>query len=207
MILDFPHDTIRISVISWTPETNHGALVSPFTGAVTVQRGQLERWRFETELLPHSLEEAEIVQGFFLQLEGAANLFRMYDPAGALPRGQSAGAPVLDGAHPAGARSLLTAGWAASVLNQLRAGDWLQIGNQLLKVTDSVHSDIDGKATVPIWPALWLDQLTEAPIITRYAKGIFRMVAEHPSWSISAANRTRPYTFRLSGVQDIYLAE
>ena len=201
--IDIPAALLRVTKLSWTSEMNHGIAESPFSGHVQVQRGRVERWSFTMDIQRMGRRDAQEAMAFFLRLEGPLGTFRMHDPAASRPLGKGTGLPVAAANTPAGSRTLATSGWLPNVATQLRAGDWVQIGDQLSKVRETVGSAADGTATLDLWPKLMRPVTTGTPIVLRPAKGIFRFTSELPSWDISAADLNRPHTFRLTGVQEI----
>lgn len=201
--IDIPDVLLRATKLSWTSESNHGVAESPFSGIITTQRGSLERWSFTMDLKRMNRREAQQAIAFFLQLEGPLGTFRMHDPAACKPLGKGTGLPVVAEDSPAGSRTLATAGWLPNVAAQLIAGDWVQIGDQLSRVRQTVGSAADGAATLDLWPKLMLPVTAGTPIVLRPAKGIFRFTSELPSWDIAAADTNRTHSFRLTGVQEV----
>jgi hypothetical protein len=203
--LDIPPSLLKATRLTWTAESNHGLAESAFTGTVQAQRGQIERWSFTMEVQRMTRGDAQQAIAFFLRLEGPLNTFRMHDPAACKPLGKGTGSPVASADTPAGSRTLDTSGWLPNVLGQLKAGDWVQIGDQLSRVRLDVDSSATGTASLDLWPKLMLPVESGTPILLRPAKGIFRFTSDLPSWDIAAADTNRPHTFRLTGVQEILL--
>lgn len=198
-IIDLPAELQRAITLSWTMDNNHGVAESGFSGHVQVQRGSLERWMFTMGVRAMNRRDAQIAQGFFLQLEGPLNLFRMHDPAASKPLGHGAGLPVVRIATAAGARTVETEGWKPGTA--LMPGDWVQIGNQLCKARAIAFAGADGRATLDVWPKIMHDLPAQARILTRPARGLFRMLSDVPAWDLDAGRLLRPYEFKLSGVQ------
>lgn len=201
--IDIPDVLLRSTKISWTAENNHGIAESPFSGHVQVQRGRVERWSFTMDIKRMTRREAQQAIAFFLQIEGPLGTFRMHDPAACKPLGSGTGLPIAAADTPAGSRTLATSGWLPNVTDQLRAGDWVQIGDQLSRVRQTVASSLTGTATLDLWPKLMRPVITGTPIILRPAKGIFRFTSDLPSWDIAAADINRTHSFRLTGVQEV----
>jgi hypothetical protein len=201
--IDIPAALLNATSITWKMETNHALAASPFSGVVQAQRGQLERWSFTMELRRLTREEMQIAQGFFLALEASLGLFRMHDPAARLPLGRATGTPVLAATADPGDRTLSISGFTPSVSNILRAGDWIQIGDQLAKVVADISSDAAGLASVTIWPKVMVEVASGQPVTVREAKGIFRFTTQLPEWTADSSERGRPYTTMLAGVQEV----
>lgn len=184
-------------------ESNHGLAVSPFSGHVQAQRGQIERWSFTMRIRRMTRAESQQAVAFFLNLEGNLNTFRMGDPAAPLPLGPSIGTPVLTADFPAGARTLTVSGWKPNVPGILKAGDWIQIGDHLTRLRADSDSNAAGQSTLDIWPKLHIAAAAASPVITRHPKGIFRFTSEMPAFDITAELTSRRYTFSLTGSQEI----
>lgn len=199
-----PPELLQATAISWTMENNHGLAESPFTGHTQAQRGQLERWSFTMDIARLNRREASIAKGFFLQLEGRLGTFLMHDPAAPKPQGRATGAPVVAAETPASSRTVLTSGWTPNTPNILRAGDWVQIGDQLCAIRRDTDSGATGHAELDLWPKLMLAMPADTAIKTRPARGIFRFTTDVPAWDIEAGLR-RNHTFRLTGQQEILL--
>lgn len=201
--IEIPAVLLRATSITWRMDTNHALAASPFSGHVQAQRGQLERWAFTMEIRRLTREEMQAAQGFFLALEASLNTFRMHDPAACQPLGVATGSPVLAATAASGARTLSISGFTPSVSNILRAGDWIQIGDQLAKVVADVSSSATGTASVTIWPKVMVEVASGQPVVVREAKGIFRFTSQLPEWTADAAERGRPYTTVLAGIQEV----
>lgn len=200
---DLPAVLTRATRISWTMDSNHGLAESPFSGIVQAQRGTIERWKFTMDIRRLGRREAAEAMAFFLQLEGRLGTFRMGDPAAAVPIGRASGAPILSASGAAGDRTIATSGWTPNTTAILYAGDWIQIGDQLARVSRTVDSSSTGTATLYLWPRLMIPFATLTPIIVRNPRGIFRFTSDLPAWETAAANHLRPYKFSLTGTQEI----
>lgn len=180
---------------------NHGIAAAPFTGIVQAQRGQMERWSFTMTLRRLTRKQASSAFGFFLNLEGPLNIFRMADPAALQPLGRATGMPV-GSATAAGSRTIATIGWTPNT-DILRAGDWVQIGHNYSRVRNSVTSDASGAATLDLWPRIMLAVISGTPVKLRPARGLFRFSVTPPEFDISAESLLRTHEFRLAGSQEI----
>lgn len=186
-------------------ESNHGLAESIFTGHTQTQRGQIERWSFVMEIKRMTRHDASAAMGFFMQIEGRLGTFLMHDPAASAPLGRSTGNPVLAEDAAAGSRTVEVTGWTPNTPKILRAGDWVQIGDQLSRVRVDCHSDSAGVATLDIWPKLMISMHEGTAVKVRPAKGIFRFTSDLPAWDIVAADLNRSHSFRLTGSQVILL--
>ncbi|MEK7952792.1 hypothetical protein [Luteolibacter soli] len=201
--IDIPEELLNAITISWKMESNHGLAESPFSGQAQAQRGQLERWSFVMKVRRLNRREAQVAEGFFLMLEAPFGLFRMPDPARRKPLGKATGNPILTAAATPGDRTISVSGFTPNVPGILKAGDWVQVGDQLSKVRADVNSSATGTATISLWPKIMRTVPDETPLIVRDAIGVFRFTSQAPEWEADAYERSRPYTFSLTGVQEI----
>ena len=203
MIFDLPTALQSAVSISWTMEHNHALAASPFSGHVQAQRGQMERWSFTMQFQRMGRAAAQEAMGFFMRLEGNLHTFRMYDPAGRKPLGVATGAPILAENVLAGARTVATQGWQPNVPGILKAGDWVQIGDNFARLRADADSSPTGTATLDLWPKLMTAAALATPVIVRDAKGIFRFTSDFPSWAVEARSVLRPFQISMTGVQEI----
>lgn len=139
---------------------------------------------------------------FGLNLEGTYGTFLMGDPMAKKPRGVATGTPVVNGANQEG-NTLVTSGWTSSITGILKKGDYIQIGSgtssKLYMVTQDANSDGSGVANLNIQPALRTPPADGAAIITQNTVGLFRMVDNNFSWSVSPGDIYR-FSFRAQEV-------
>ena len=201
-IIDLPLEVMRCMKVTWKMEMNNNFVQSPFSGVGQTQRGQLERWNVDFEF--HNLRriDSPVLEGFFLQLEGNANVFRTGDPSKMCNFGRAKGSASLDGVHSAGSKFLNLTGLKEDVLNAFRAGDWVQIGNQMTKVKKDAHTDSAGGCAIEIFPKLWQEHSSGTELIYKNVKGIFRFLSETPEWEVTAGV-ARAYSYKLSGTQEV----
>lgn len=201
-IVDLPDSLLRAMSLTWTMDFNHARVESPFSGVGQTQRGQLERWRVAFKFHNVERRDAGEVEGFFMRLEGNANAFRFSDPSRPSSSGVVSGSPTLASAVVAGERILEITGLQSDAPNIFKAGDWIQIGHQLTKITSTVDSNGAGTATVSVWPKLWAAQSSGTAVIHERPKGIFRFLSQSPEWEVMAGAK-RAWSFSLSGVQEV----
>lgn len=201
--IDLPAALARVVSISWTMESNHGLAASVFSGHAQAQRGQLERWSFTMQFPRMTRAVAQEAMGFFMRLEGNLGTFRMSDPAACQPLGIASGSPVLAAAAPAGSRIVSVSGWQPNVARIMRAGDWVQIGDNFSRVRADVDSNALGSCNLDLWPRLMLAVDAGEPVIVRDAKGIFRFASDAPSWALDANEENKPYQISMTGQQEV----
>jgi hypothetical protein len=176
-----------------------GVLRSPFTFMTQVQAHPGEAWMLEASVAPCRKEQAEPWVAFFASLRGPTGTFLIGDPNRATPLGAATGAPKVSGANAVRATSLNTKGWTNSVTNILRAGDYIQIGQRLYKVLQSVNSSGTGTCTLDIFPALRETLTDNTTIITSSPKGLFRL--NTPEIELFEVDKERLYGLSFSAVE------
>jgi hypothetical protein len=164
---------------------------SIFTGQMQVQRWPgADFWHgtFSLPLLTQIQTDAWIAA--LLECQGMTNAFQLGDPMKKAPRGTPTGVPTVDGTFTmkAGSSTLYTYGWAANSINNLIAGDYLQVGYRLHRVLENVNADGNGKAAISIWPSL--RETPSGLIVTNNAKGLFRLATNDVSWNVDFTRLT-----------------
>lgn len=162
---------------------------SPFTLEQTLYDWGGDMLAADVKFPPMVRADAEVVVAFLLSLRGRLGTFTMGDPAGATPMGTWGGAPLLNGAHAAGVRTLTVDG--ITVGGTGKAGDWFQFGSgastRLHKVLVDFTANGSGQATIEIYPSLRTALADNAPLVTSSAKGLWRLASNSRDWSIGIA--------------------
>lgn len=83
-----------------------------------------------------------------------------------------------------------------NLLSVIKAGDYIQIGHWLYLADEDANSDINGQATVQIYPSLWRDVGVGTTIALECAATIMRLDTENVDWTRQAGERRRPFTVR-----------
>jgi hypothetical protein len=170
-----------------------GKVRSPFSAQSQVQLWPgADWWEFEYEMPPLSLAQAADWQGWLASLQGGANVFQVGDSNRPQPQNPVTGSiPVCaTGALPsavnlAGATSLATSGWRPSQSRVLLRGDYLQVGYRLHIVLQAVSSDVNGDATINVWPSLREQPVQGQAVILNCPKGLFWLASNARQLSIS----------------------
>lgn len=134
-------------------QTNSQEYTSPLNKVTQAARLEGELWVARYELPYMKRAEAAEWRSFFLKLQGRLNTFNGFDPEGRTPRGVATGTPLVNGGAQTG-YSLITDGWTISTTGILKAGDYINVNNELKQVTDDVDSDGSGNATINFQPPL-----------------------------------------------------
>lgn len=177
------------SSVTLSMESVVGRTTSPFTREEQAFRWPGSQWQLDLSMPP--MKSRALVaewKSFFMALEGSFNVFLMGDPAEKTPRGVATGTPLVDGANQEGT-ALATKGWTNSTAGILKAGDYIQIGTglqaRLHMLTQDANSDGSGDATLMIQPSLRFSPTDNTPITVTNARGVFRLVGNTVSWSVT----------------------
>jgi hypothetical protein len=164
---------------------------SPFNG-VTYTRSYpgAESWSLTVTLPPLSVTHSDIWTSALMEMRGRQNAMLLSDPLRLQPRGSAAGAPVANtaggtGWNAIGTTTLYTRGWKASQFRCLLPGTNLQIGYRLYRVLSQVDTDVNGDASISIWPSLREVPADGQAIILSQPAGLFRLSNNLRKWSTS----------------------
>lgn len=163
---------------------------SPFTFSGQTHEYAGKMWQADVTLKPMRRSDAEKWIAWLISLRGQVGTFYLGDPLGCTPMGS---ARDSDGVLVNGATSSGTTididGAPVSTASYLKAGDYMQIGDdvnrQLFKVLDDVDTDASGQATVQIWPNVRTSIADNAEVTFESAKGIFRLNSNEQAWSVN----------------------
>tara|TARA_R110002020_G_scaffold337389_1_gene552864 strand:- start:2762 stop:3364 length:603 start_codon:yes stop_codon:yes gene_type:complete len=129
--------------------------------------------------------QANRLKAFLTSLNGPTGTFT-YTPTEAQTRqGTGLGSGVMNGANQQG-ESLVTDGWTINQTDLLKAGDYIEVNQELKMVVEDVASDGSGNATIKIRPAIRKPPADGAQIIVDQPKGVFRMNASTQGWALTA---------------------
>lgn len=180
-IQDFPAG-IPITDVELTSMNAVGVNVSAFTFKREVQVFPGARWGLKLNFLPMNRDEAGELEAFIRSLRGPAGRFRMGDPYQSFPRGQNLGFPIVVSAI-AGSEYVDTLGWVANRADQLKANDFIQIGDHLYSVLCNTNSDGNGAARLKVWPPLRASYAADTKIKTTNARGIFALTSNEQTFT------------------------
>lgn len=173
---------VPVRELTISAETSGARLESPFTGQGTSFLGQFERWRISLKLARLNRERQQLLEAFLLSLNGQAAAFSICDLARPKPSGCIVhyGGIVANGAQTLGSNTLHLRGLPANMVDPLKPGDWLQIGQQLLKLQTHptnpdgrYTTDSTGTMTASVFPRLRVAYTDAAPIIIDRPVGAF----------------------------------
>ena len=189
---------------------------SPFTFKQQVINLGGSRWEISVSIPPVNRDIAEQWIAFLLSLKGRQGTFLLGDPMAAESMGayslpnstysslqlnfttQTYGftyynlVPRIDGAGQTG-DVIDVKGLPISNAEVFKPGDYLQIGfgssATLHKVLTTTASNVDGKASIDIAPALRKPSVDNRTILVDAPRGVFRLKSNETEWSIDKASR------------------
>lgn len=161
--------------------SNTKTFVSPLTGAVQTVSRPGERWMFTLNYRSLFGDDRADLLAFLVKLNGQEH--RASIPIfGHTQRGAGGGTAVVDGGSQTGS-SLDFRNGPTSTTNFLRAGDWVQLSNQLLHLTDDVDTDGSGDGTLNFLPKIRTSPSDGASLTYADPLGLFLLAEPNISWS------------------------
>lgn len=181
MILTMPSSPgIRVSEFGLISNTQ--VFRSPTTGSIQTRELPGARWFGAYSLPPMDRSAAAAWRSFLAQMRGQAGRAYGFDPDHKTPIGSAGGAPFVLGAGQVGT-SLQTSGWPVSVQGVLLPGDYMQVGTQLLMVTESVDSDASGQALVRFEPPIRVSPAEDQIVVVNKASCVMALDDATVVWS------------------------
>lgn len=176
---------------------------SPFTLKEQIYLYEGCHWGIRVEYPTLTVLQAKAITAFLLSLNFGERSFFAGDPNASTPSGVASGTPLVNGASQVG-YSLATDGWNASVTNILKAGDYIQIGNNLFMNLTDVNSNGSGQATLDLFPSfgnnLRGSPSDNASIIVTNPKGLFRIDSDTVVWSTT---EEKTYSVAFDAIENI----
>ena len=188
--------------VEWNPMDVVGATDNPFTLQQQTYDWQASMWTASVMYPPMLPPVAAQWEAFLLALRGVKNAFQIGDPMRLTPIGTAQGSPVVNGENQTG-YTLTTNRWTPNQALVLAAGDWIQIGYRLYRITANAASDYLGNATLSIWP-----NIRESPngggsppvfdpIITSNCVGLFKLKSNSRKWTVPGEDRNYRFQFEI----------
>jgi hypothetical protein len=161
---------------------------SPFTLATQMQVWPgAERWNCNVSMPPMKRPISNPWVAWLMSLQGILNTFLMGDATHAIPAGNPAGTPLVDGTvsgyNLPAFYVLHTKGWTPNTGNLLLAGDYIQLGVRLHRLTKTVNSDANGNAVLNIWPAIREMPGDGQLLIVSDTRGLWRLAENKRAWT------------------------
>ncbi|WP_429152114.1 hypothetical protein [Aeromonas hydrophila] len=169
-IYDWPAE-FRVRENTLDLETNGRSFESPWTGSEQTVTTPGSKWLMEVTMGKMDANLARRMESFIAKLDGKTNRVRLWDFAA--PLQQVHGAPVVTEALTM-RTGFTSRGWTPSTL-VLRDGGWIQIGDELKRVTADVWSDSTGAARIQVAPMLRADYPSGTPLVVERPMGLFRL--------------------------------
>lgn len=166
---------------------------SPFTGQETVYEWSAQVTSVGLSL--PSMEPSVAVRwdAFFKRINNSGDTFWVYAPD-YLCNGHNIGNPVLDGASQNG-NTINVRGCLANMFEAFGAGKFIEVCGRLHVVSDDVDTDSNGRAVVPIWPAVQMLNLPDGTIVQfERPRGEFRLASSEVSFTYGLSKLSEPIT-------------
>ena len=149
------------------------AMQSRFSGTMQVV-DNFASWQLELSLARMTFADAERWAAFFDSLRGQIGTFRYapWQSAASALTGRTLGATLN-----VYATSAVLAGWSGSAASDLRPGQFIQIGDQLLRLTAVPANATSGQCTVEFEPYARTTYASGTAVELVAPKGLFRLSA------------------------------
>lgn len=183
-ILDFP--AISPSAAEWGIEANTQKGVSPLNRVSQSLSLPGDRWVGSVTFDLLFGDNARLMRAFLGALRGTTGRFWYGPPDYFSPAGTAQGTPLAKGATGARSISLLTDGWTPNQTAALKAGDYIQVGNQLRMLISDAAANSSGEATLSLDAPLWQDVADNAAITVTNPKAIMALPSDQRMWQISS---------------------
>jgi hypothetical protein len=165
-----PPAALKTAAVRWKPVSVAGVNISPFTGQQQVIAHRGGWWEVDIEVPPLKRAEADALEGFLLALNGREGTFYYGDKLRKASGGNPSGAWVVGSGATANTTTLpIAAGSGAFAV-----GDFIQVGNQLFRITQ-----LNG-ATIDVFPKTRSAFAAGTAIVYTNPKGVFRLLAPIP---------------------------
>ena len=172
MSLIFPSH-IKPSVSDFRLLANSKTFASSFNRSQQTVAWAGEIWTAKLSFRALNKAQASDLIGFLWSLKGASTAFYMGDSAFTQPMGTGNGAVVVNGGGQTGTSINVRGGAAGEII--LKAGDYLQIGNELKGVTKDCLVAGDTTATIEFEPRLRAIPSDTSVVILKNTQGLFRL--------------------------------
>lgn len=176
--LDLPTDP-KPKNVTWEQVSVVSKSVSPFTGAQKCYAYNGQWWRCSFDLPP--LQEAKAAEwtAMLLRLHGREGYFN-FQPTETTPQNALSGSPTVANTNLSNTTSGGYEVDISGLTGSFTAGDWVQIGNCLHRVT------VGGNTSIEIWPQLKFGVELGDAIIYTNPKGRFKL-ADNFQWDVDVA--------------------
>lgn len=167
----------------WVIQYNTQSFESDLNGAIQTAELPGARWSVSMTFGSREGKAARRLQGFLAGLKGRAGRFYV-TPADWQPLGSPSGTGLVATNTAAGASSIPTDGWTASVTELFCAGDYFEVNGELKKLTADVNSDGTGLATLNFAPPLRKSVTDGMQIRYTEPRAVMMLSADKTSWQV-----------------------
>lgn len=172
--LEWPIDLMP-NEMTLTPISNSKAFPSPFSGSTQTVRFPGTYWAMDLSFTKLNDETGPRLEVLISQLDGEAGRIMIWDFAAKLVSAPQPvyGAPIVTLATSLSS-NIMSRGWQPNK-RVLKLGGWIQVGDELKRVTADVDSDMSGQAVIPVSPMLRNDYANGTPLIVSRPCGKFKL--------------------------------
>lgn len=128
-------------------------LRSPYDGSSETIQSAFKVWFFEGKLVPLDKDDAGPIRSFLIQMDGKANRTKLLLPDATESSTGYTATGTTSGALVGGEASVATGGWTPGAA-VAKAGDPVNIGDELKVLTSDVTADGSGNATITFGPTM-----------------------------------------------------
>ena len=189
--------TITLEPDSFVPSliSNNNSFQSNLNGFTQFSELPGSRWAASFTWTNRKGAEARQLTGQLASLNGRIGVFKIPIPDSE-PFGTALGAGVVNGASQTGTE-LLTDGWDVSQTLLFAAGDWIEVDQQVFKITEDTSSDASGNATLKISPSIRRSPANNTPVV---ATPSFYMRSSKAEMPINVGEN-QVYAISLTGIE------
>lgn len=151
-----------------------GVNQSPYNYNAQIYDYDSDSWGLKVSINPLTRAEAQPWIAFLTALRGRRGTFMWGPVIMSEPLGTGLGVPLVDGANQS-SRQLATKGWTPQS-EVIKAGDLFQVDQSLYMSLTNVTSDVDGNATIDVYPKL-RNHADLSALVLASPKGLFRLTS------------------------------
>lgn len=169
----------------WTQIQNQQVFVSE-SGVEQVRKRAGARWALEIRFENVTEDKRRALWGVVARLNGREHRLSVsLDQHGYVRGGVGSGSPTTQAALTAGASQCAITG-AAPFVTYVRAGDYVQIANELKIITEDASTIAGGNATINFWPPMHQSYASGQSVDANSPAGVF-ILQNHSGFDTSAA--------------------
>ncbi len=198
-VLDFPADILPSSCM-WKLIPRTKLFTNPFNGSRQTMNMPGTHWEAKITFNNLNRDKANRLFALIHQLQGASGRVAIWDHAFAQPQGKAQGTPLVDGGGQTGNR--LSIKGCKPNSNFLKIGDYAQIGNQLVILTQDADINNEGKCQLNFEAPMRKSPQSNTVIVTNTPKAIM-MLKDDKQGGRRSSKRLVLSSLSLSLIEDV----